>query len=220
MAKQARWFWAIWTLGTICLLAMAVWFHEHPGPLQWELKVDRWIQERPLDFLSSIGNALGYSRIVVANLIVVTAIFLVIRRKWWALFVLSAMIGWLFNQALKQVVERPRPTPEYVRVTEHPDSWSFASGHTVAGSLFFGALAMLAWRTVASGRWRGAIVAIAVVLSGLIGVSRVYVGAHWPTDALGGWLIAALFLALLARIATWATERYGLLDQKDPPPGG
>src|SRR6478609_9655537 len=156
-------------------MAMAVWFHGHPGPLHWELTLDRWIQARPLDLLSTIGNALGYSRIVVANLIVVTAILLLIRRKWWALFVLAAMIGWLFNQALKQVVERPRPTPEYVRVTEHPDSWSFASGHTVAGSLFFGALALLAWRNLPPGKGRGAIVAVAIILSGLIGVSRVYV---------------------------------------------
>ena len=188
--------------------------------MQWELKVDHWIQARPLEFLSRIGNALGYAVIVVISLIVVTVVFLLIRRKWWALFVLAAMLGWLFNQVLKQVVQRPRPTAEYVRITESPDSWSFASGHTVAGSLFFGALALLAWRNLPPGRLRGAIVAVAVVLSALIGVSRVYVGAHWPTDVIGGWLIAALFLALLARIATWVVERYGPLDQKDSPPGG
>jgi len=199
---------------------MALYFHANPDPLGWELSVDRWIQDLPLDTLSRIGNALGYSRIVIANLIIACLIFVLIGRKWWAVFLLAAMACWLTNQLIKVLVQRPRPTTEYVRVTEHPDGWSFASGHTVAGTLFFGALALIAWRFMAPGRWRSVLIAILIGTIGLIGVSRVYVGAHWPTDVVGGWLIGALFLGLLARIAIWVIERYGPLDQKSPPHGG
>jgi undecaprenyl-diphosphatase len=199
---------------------MALYFHANPGPLGWELSLDRWIQELPLDTLSRIGNALGYSRVVIANLVIGCVIFLVIGRKWWALFLLAAMACWLTNQAIKMLVQRPRPTTEYVRVTEHPDGWSFASGHTVAGTLMFGALALIAWRFMAPGRLRSVLIAVLIGVIGLIGVSRVYVGAHWPTDVVGGWLIGALFLGLLARIAIWINERYGPLDQKAPPHGG
>jgi undecaprenyl-diphosphatase len=199
---------------------MALFFHANPDPLGWELSVDHWIQDLPLDTLSRIGNALGYSRIVIINLIIACIIFVVIGRKWWAVFLLAAMACWLTNQLIKALVQRPRPTTEYVRVTEHPDGWSFASGHTVAGTLFFGALALIAWRFIVPGRWRSVLIAILIGTIVLIGISRVYVGAHWPTDVVGGWLIGALFLALLARIAIWANKRYGLMDQKSRPHGG
>ena len=220
MLNPRRWFWIVWGCGALIAVAMALYFHANPEPLGWELAVDRWIQARPLDTLSRIGNALGYSRIVITNLIIACVIFLVIGRKWWAVFLLASMACWLFNQLIKILVHRPRPTTEYVRVTEHPDGWSFASGHTVAGTLFFGALALIAWRFMSPGRWRSVVIAVLIATIGLIGISRVYVGAHWPTDVVGGWLIAALFLGLLARIAIWANKRYGPLDQKSPPHGG
>ena len=220
MSNSGRWFWFVWICGALIAGTMALYFHANPGPLNWELSLDRWIQDLPLDTLSQIGNALGYSRIVIANLIIASVIFAMIGRKWWAVFLLAAMAGWLINQLIKVLVQRPRPTTEYVRVTEHPDGWSFASGHTVAGTLFFGALALIAWRAMSPGRWRSVLIAVLIGTIGLIGISRVYVGAHWPTDVVGGWLIGALFLGLLARLAIWAIKRYGPLDQKTAPHGG
>ena len=220
MSNSLRWFWIIWIGGALIVGAMALYFHANPEPLGWELSLDRWIQDLPLDSLSRIGNALGYSRIVISNLIIASVIFVLVGRKWWAVFLLVAMACWLTNQLIKALVQRPRPTAEYVRVTEHPDGWSFASGHTVAGTLFFGALALIVWRAMAPGRWRSVLIALLVGTIGLIGISRIYVGAHWPTDAAGGWLIGALYLGLLARIAIWVIERYGPLDQKTVPRGG
>jgi membrane-associated phospholipid phosphatase len=220
LLNSGKWFWIVWMCGALIAGAMALYFHANPDPLEWELTLDRWIQDLPLDSLSRIGNALGYSRIVISNLIIACVIFVLVGRKWWAVFLLAAMACWLTNQVIKSLVQRPRPTAEYVRVTEHPDGWSFASGHAVAGTLFFGALALIAWRSMAPGGWRSALIALLVGTILLIGVSRVYVGAHWPTDAVGGWLIGALYLGLLARIAIWVIERYGPLDQKAPPHGG
>jgi membrane-associated phospholipid phosphatase len=213
-------FWLVWGGGALIALVMALYFHANPEPLGWELSLDHWIQARSLGTLSRIGNALGYSRVVIANLIIACIIFLLIGRKWWAVFLLAAMAFWQFNQLIKVLVQRPRPTTAYVRVTEHPDGWSFASGHTVAGTLFFGALALIAWRFMAPGIWRSVLIAVLIGMIGLVGVSRVYVGAHWPTDVVGGWLIGALSLGLLARIAIWANERYGPMNQKSPFRGG
>lgn len=104
---------------------------------------------------------------------------------WLALVVIAGM---LLNAGLKQVFAAPRPD-----LLPHLDivrSYSFPSGHAAGNMVLFGALALLAKR-----RWATA-AAIVIILS--VGISRIWLGVHWPGDVLAGWIVGLGWLALCA----------------------
>ena len=100
--------------------------------------------------------------------------------------------GRLVVDALKLVIERPRPAfdPHLVPVS----SFAFPSGHAANSLVAFGALALAA----SPERHRVASLSAAVILSLMIGATRPYLGVHWPSDVLGGWLIGAAILLAAA----------------------
>ncbi len=142
---------------------------------------------------SAIGGTLG--RITLLAVVLAPLIWAGYRRSaMW----LAAMMagGTLLNLALKQVFAAPRPD-----LLPHLDivhTYSFPSGHSAGNMMFFGALAMLAGR-------RGAYWSAAVAIL-LIGVSRVWLGVHWPSDVLAGWVEG---LGWLAFCAIWLPARGG-----------
>ena len=81
---------------------------------------------------------------------------------------------------------RARPTLEHPLV-ELP-SYSFPSGHALGGTVFYGFAAVLLWSYVAPKVWRVVIATVVIVLVLMVGFSRVYLGAHYPTDVLAGFL--------------------------------
>ncbi len=105
------------------------------------------------------------------------------RALWLAATVIAGM---LLNVALKQVFAAPRPD-----LLPHLDivhTYSFPSGHAAGNMIFFGAVAMLALR-------RSAYAGAAVIIA-LIGFSRIWLGVHWPSDVLAGWIEGLGWLAL------------------------
>ena len=98
----------------------------------------------------------------------------------------------VLENALKYAVHRTRPEPFF---GTPPESYSFPSGHALFSACFYGALA---WMLAARTRNAGACAAIwtaALALIAAIGLSRVYLGVHYPTDVIGGYLVAAFWLA-------------------------
>ncbi|WP_176590925.1 phosphatase PAP2 family protein [Sphingobium sp. EM0848] len=118
-------------------------------------------------------------------------------RAFWLLWVVLG--GTLLNLALKQGFAAPRP--DLLPHLDNVDSYSFPSGHAAGNMIFFGALAMLAGQRSA---YVGAGLAIA-----LIGISRVWLGVHWPSDVLAGWIEGLGWLALCG---VWLPARRGLGD--------
>ncbi|PJG46907.1 phosphatase PAP2 family protein [Sphingobium sp. LB126] len=119
------------------------------------------------------------------------------RRRRCALWLLSVMAGGtLLNLALKQIFAAPRP--DLLPHLDMVNSYSFPSGHAAGNMIFFGALALLFGRRAG---YAGAGLAIA-----LIGVSRVWLGVHWPSDVLAGWIEGLGWLALCA---VWLPARRG-----------
>lgn len=99
-------------------------------------------------------------------------------------------------QLAKVVVERPRPAAN--EAAAHAGGFSFPSGHSATAAALFGVLALVAARH-ASGRARWLLASAGVALMAAVGVSRVLLGAHYPTDVLAGWLTGgALALACVA----------------------
>src|SRR5262249_54139801 len=108
--------------------------------------------------------------------------------------------GWLLNSVLKAFVQRPRPT--VVAHLREVSSMSFPSGHALTSAVVYLTLGTLLMRMTEGRLTRLYCMAVAMGLTVMVGVSRVYLGVHYPTDVLAGWLIGFTW-ALLC----WMVER-------------
>jgi undecaprenyl-diphosphatase len=117
------------------------------------------------------------------------------RRGAATLLLIAALGGEALDQGLKLFFARPRP--EAFFGLPEPETYSFPSGHSMGSCCFYGALAIIAMAGAQSRRARWAIAAGAVALIALVGLSRIYLGVHYPTDVLGGYLAGLAWLAVI-----------------------
>ena len=126
------------------------------------------------------------------------------------LLAVAVLAGGIWYEVMVHVVNRPRPTPDQVlRVTEHPGASSFPSGHVIFIALSAAAL-MLCLGDRYLPPWAKPIgwVAVTAIII-VVGLDRVYVGAHWPTDVLAGALIATAWVSLLLSVRWISDRRFG-----------
>ncbi|MGA2268510.1 MAG: phosphatase PAP2 family protein [Bryobacteraceae bacterium] len=120
------------------------------------------------------------------------------RRRAAVVFAAAALGAEALDQILKLLFHRLRPEPFFG--SAEPLTYSFPSGHAMVSCCFFGVLAaILAARDRPRAR-RMAIWAVAALLAGLIGFSRVYLGFHYPTDVLAGYAAAVVWLAVVRAV--------------------
>ena len=126
-------------------------------------------------------------------------LFLAGRRRPAALAV-AAFIPNILNQGIKALIERPRPEECLdcaIQVLVESGSATYPSGHLVHFTLLFGLLLYLATSGHMSRQLKMAVAATIGVAILLVGTSRVYLGAHWASDVLGGFLWGLLYLAVM-----------------------
>ncbi len=102
---------------------------------------------------------------------------------------------------VKVIVERARP--DSAEALAQAGGYAFPSGHSATAVVTYGALALIAARHLGPGA-RNAAIAAAVALAVLVGITRVYLGVHYPSDVLAGWLLGGLVLAVVWRLAVRA----------------
>lgn len=149
------------------------------------------------------------------TLIVITAVLSIVLGvlgRYPQMFLLAATtLSQIANAVLKLAVGRPRPEDGVVRVTEQANGLSFPSGHTMGTVVFFGIIFYLSFQLISHRHLRLLVQALAIFQMVAIGFSRVYTGAHWPSDVLGGFLWGAWFIIILIaahhryypRLAAW-----------------
>jgi membrane-associated phospholipid phosphatase len=134
---------------------------------------------------------------MMAMLTVAAAGLLFMRgRRSRAVLVAAAVLSATgVSQLLKAVLQRIRP-PEVLALIDVPGSYSLPSGHALVTSVFLGLLVALALRPGSSaGRVLAGVGA--VVVGGVIGFSRIYLGVHWASDVIAGWCVAGIWLTVL-----------------------
>jgi membrane-associated phospholipid phosphatase len=174
----------------------------------WEVRVIRSLQDSGVPGLRPVSIALAIVGTGLAWTVLVGAIGLVILLASGlraALLLLLAALLQDVGAAIKLVVERARPTEQSVEVWRQVSSYSFPSGHTLGATLVFGFLIIAIERTALDVRLKRALQGGCLAWIALMGISRIELGAHWPTDVLAAYLVGALLLipmaALLGRSA-------------------
>ena len=152
-------------------------------------------------FITNFGGAIF--------LIVLTIILLIsIKNKKIGLSIFSNLaIITILNQLLKRVLQRPRPT-EY-RIIEET-GYSFPSGHSMISMAFYGYLIYLIYKYVENKYVKWILISLLSVLICLIGVSRIYLGVHYTSDVLGGFLISiSYFVIYISAVNKFLVEKRG-----------
>jgi undecaprenyl-diphosphatase len=166
----------------------------------------RWVEEVGRDF-----TALG--GVAVLGLITATVVsfFWLAAMRRAAIYVGIASVGAiLLATALKQSFDRPRPdlVPHGAMVYTS----SFPSGHSTMAAAVYLTLGMVASRFVPRRRLKVLLIGVAMLVTGAVGVSRVYLGVHWPSDVLGGWAVGASWALVCWCVAIWLQD-HGVIEQ-------
>jgi undecaprenyl-diphosphatase len=186
----------------------------HGETASFDLAVRNWVHQFASPALTRIMtaiSALGY-KILIIELVVALAVFLYLRWRraagWLAVTMAGAMA---LDLALKYAFHRERPP---VFFGAEPTSYSFPSGHALSSFCFYGVMAGLIAARVRSRALQIALWALAALLVIAIGVSRVYLGMHYPSDVIGGYLAAAVWVSAMLVLDRWRVNRRKLADRR------
>ena len=165
-----------------------------------ELLGPAWFEEMVRDV-----TALGSYAFIFILLIAAIGYLLLIGKKWLALLLIAAEGGgMLISNLLKTGFARPRPDLEHgARIF----TASFPSGHAMLSAVTFLTLGALLTRVNADRRVKLYFMAIAVVLTIMVGLSRLYLGVHYPSDVIAGWCVGSAWAALCWAAALWLQRR-------------
>ncbi|HUG44619.1 MAG TPA: phosphatase PAP2 family protein, partial [Acidobacteriota bacterium] len=171
----------------------------------WDPPLASWIQSVELPLFGPLMHSLSLlgARWWPFLLVGATGAILILRKKTKEGVVCMAGVGLgaLANRIIKIAVDRPRPDPELLEVLVAYPNESFPSGHVVFYVQFCGFLLYLLWkhRGAFEGPAYAAALAILPLTIAFSGVSRVFEGAHWPSDVLGGYVAGSIWLYFMIR---------------------
>ncbi len=180
-----------------------------------------WLPEAARDV-----TALGSYSVLGIVVAAVIAYLLLMKREGAALWVLASVFGgMLLSNALKQIFDRPRP--DFVEHAARVFSSSFPSGHATLSAVTFLTLGALLASLHDSWRLKVFFLGVAIIVTVLVGTTRVYLGVHYPTDVLAGWCVGAAWAAICWTVFHWLQGRGTLspatkdaLNEEDRTDGG
>ncbi len=129
------------------------------------------------------------------------------NKKIVAFVFLNLILSFLLNSTLKNILQRPRPT-EYMLINEK--GYSFPSGHSMVSMAFYGFLIYLIYKFIKNKTLKTILICFLTLLIFLIGISRIYLGVHYTTDVIAGFLVAISYLILYTSII----KKYIIDDEK------
>lgn len=178
-----------------------------------DLQITRFIQSRDGPAVTAVMNAVSWPGFTPQSVVFVLCVGLALYLPglhWEAIAsVLAAILEELLNLVVKLVIHRPRPQASLVHVFGALlTGYSFPSGHVMFYTCWFGFLWFLAFALL-KGSWLRTLILCAtggMVL--LVGLSRVYLGEHWASDAAGAYLLGGLELIGIIQLYRWGKNRF------------
>lgn len=161
-----------------------------------------WWLDVAMGDITSLGSmtVLGLITAIVIGFLLLTG-----RRGAPLLVLISVAGGAVLSSLLKLGVDRPRP--DLVAALADVHTLSFPSGHAMLSAVTYLTLGAVLARVLPDGRTKIYALGTAVLLTILIGVSRVFLGVHWPSDVLAGWCIGAAWATFCWLVAFWLQRR-------------
>jgi undecaprenyl-diphosphatase len=171
----------------------------------------RWFRSAMLD-VTALGGVTGLTLLTM----IVAGYLLIARKTATAVFLVVAIAGGaLASSLLKLGFHRPRP--DIVAHLVDVNTTSFPSGHAMNSAVVYLTLGALLARTHRLYRERIYILAVTMILTLGIGFSRVYLGVHWPSDVMAGWMVGGAWATLCSLVARWLQQRR-TIEPNVPPP--
>ncbi|MEZ4601233.1 MAG: phosphatase PAP2 family protein [Syntrophotaleaceae bacterium] len=167
-----------------------------------------WLEEMVRDF-TSFGD-LGVLTFIL--LVAAGYLFLVGKKRTIVLMVTAILGGSLLSFFLKLGFDRPRP--DLVAPQAETLFSAFPSGHSLQAAAAYLIIGVILARTQPKAVLKIYLMGVAILLTLIVGLSRIYLGVHWPTDVLAGWTMGAVWALLCWLVATWLEHR-GKLDREE-----
>lgn len=203
----------LWLLsGAIMISLIARYTQFFPGDKSITRKLQSYRNPWIRRFMLGISE-IGFPKFGVPFTFGIAGIFWALRFRLESIFILLASSSNILNWIVKRLIKRPRPTSELVTVVRVINEPSFPSGHVMHYVNFFGLLNYLVATNWRSGRLRNILLTVSTALIVLIGPSRVYLGAHWPSDVMAGYVYGGLWfgglMAAYLRVKSWVHPSTG-----------
>lgn len=164
-----------------------------------------WVEEMMRD-ITALG---GVAVLTFVTLSCAVYLYLVKRRDLMIYLLAAAGTGTLFSNLLKAGFGRPRPDVVPHEIVVY--TASFPSGHSLVAAVIYLTLGVLLAEAQTRYRLKVYILSIAIILTLLIGISRIYLGVHWPSDVLAGWLAGSAWAFMFWIIAHYM-KKYRVRD--------
>lgn len=149
-----------------------------------------------------LGTGYGVTIMVI---IVSLILFVFLKHRTELIFFIVVVVGSsLIDELLKSLFHRDRPSLH--RIIE-ASGFSFPSGHSMTAVAFYSSLAFLLWRHIPSRLGRGVLIFFSVGFILMIGVSRIYLGVHYPSDVIGGYFASGCWVASSIWFYQWYREK-------------
>jgi undecaprenyl-diphosphatase len=171
---------------------------------RFDMRVIRWFAvHRGPPTLQDVGRdltALGGVTVLTIVTAAVVGFLLISRKRGAAILMVVAVVGGLaISSVIKHFVNRPRPPWQYQAA--YVFTASFPSGHSMLSAITYLTLGALLAQVIERKVLKLYVISIAVLVTFLVGLSRVYLGVHWPTDVLAGWTAGLLWSLLCLSVA-------------------
>jgi undecaprenyl-diphosphatase len=193
---------AFYALVVVSIIGLIIFVQNHPLS-NFDLHMTQEIQEQrawDLTFLMKFISIFGEPVVAPLSIIIASLFFFLAYRRREAYFTLAVILPDLFNMLIKILIHRPRPTLENAKLFLSFNHSSFPSGHVVHYVVFFGFLltVMIVDKNI-SLFWKFFIGIISAFLILTVSISRIYLGAHWATDVIGGYLFGFVYLRIILK---------------------